>query len=273
MEDFEILYSDDDILVTNKISPIPVQKDKSGDEDLQTMLAFWLRNKGKVAERPSHANESRHQKHSGVFLEAAHRIDRRTSGIVVFARNQASLRILEKMFQDRSISKTYLACVEREPVPPSGKLENLLIQDKRSNRAIAKPILPAASVEKGKRAKTGETAILDYSLVAHSDRYFFLSIEPKTGRHHQIRAQLAAMGWPIKGDLKYGARRSNPSGRILLHAWKIEFHHPKTNDFISLTANPPSDETLWEFLLSQIESNAITDSTTRDASTRKQAQA
>ncbi|MCE5255222.1 MAG: RluA family pseudouridine synthase [Spirochaetaceae bacterium] len=224
---YEILSVDDDILVVNKLAPLPVLKDKTGDEDLQSLL-------------------KREHEEFADFLEAAHRIDRRTSGIVVFARNIRALQTLEKEFRTREIQKTYIACLEKEPVPPSGELRHTIIFDKRRNLSIALPC--------GDNAQ-GVLAEIHYSLISRSDRYFFVQVEPLTGRHHQIRAQFAATGCPIKGDLKYGARRSSPSGRIMLHAWKIAFPHPHTRQLISLTADFPNDETLWEVLKASLAVN------------------
>jgi 23S rRNA pseudouridine1911/1915/1917 synthase len=171
-------------------------------------------------------------------MEAAHRVDRRTSGVVVFAKNQESLATLDEAFRSRKIRKTYVACVEREPVPPEGTLVNMIQFDNRRNVSRALP--PDAQPGQGR-----SSARLAYRLACRSERYFFLDVEPETGRHHQIRAQLAAAGWPIRGDLKYGARRSCASGRIMLHARGIELHHPKTGALMQWEAAFPEDEPLW----------------------------
>jgi 23S rRNA pseudouridine1911/1915/1917 synthase len=239
---YEILYEDDDLLVANKIAPLPVLKDKSGDEDLQSMI---------LRERAGSLN----------FLEAAHRIDRRTSGVVVFAKNLSALRGLGEEFRERDIGKTYVACLEKEPSPSKGTLRHMMMQDPRRNIAVARPLDAApgkgaqgsgaksAAKDAARGAPNGAArAELSYSLIMKTDRYFFVEAKPLTGRHHQIRAQFAAMGWPIKGDLKYGARRSTLSGRIMLHAWKIELVHPMTGAALSLTAPLPTDETLWQVL-------------------------
>jgi 23S rRNA pseudouridine1911/1915/1917 synthase len=235
---YEILYEDDDLLVANKIAPLPVQKDKSGDEDLQSMI---------LRERAASLD----------FLEAAHRIDRRTSGVVVFAKNLAALRALGEEFRERDIGKTYVACLEKEPTPSNGTLRHMMMQDPRRNIAVARPLdaapgkgAPGAGAKSAAKSapNSAARAELSYSLILRTDRYFFVEAKPLTGRHHQIRAQFAAMGWPIKGDLKYGARRSTLSGRIMLHAWKIELVHPMTGAALSLTAPLPTDETLWQVL-------------------------
>lgn len=220
MKPYEIIHEDADILVINKLGAMPVQKDKSGDPNLQDMIK---------EERPDCA----------AFLEAAHRIDRRTSGILVFARNHAALAALDEAFRDRRIKKTYIACVEREPQPESGTLVHAIVTDTKRNISIA---LDPSKVGSRKVAR----AELWYELVSKTDRYFFVKAEPLTGRHHQIRAQFAAMGWPIKGDLKYGARRSSASGRIMLHSWKLSMPHPRTGALLEMTATPPDDETLWK---------------------------
>lgn len=217
MDQYVILFEDDDILVANKLAPIPVQKDKSGDASLQEMLQ---------AAR------------GGSRMEATHRIDRRTSGIVLFARTAFSVSALDAAFRERSIRKRYVACVEREPQPPAGRLEHLIVFDRRSNHS--KAIAPQAAVP-----KDASPASLEYRLACRSERYFFLDVTPETGRHHQIRAQLSAAGWPIRGDLKYGARRSCTSGRIMLHARAIEFMHPRSGASLAFEAPFPGDEPLW----------------------------
>lgn len=230
---YEILYQDEDILVANKLAPLPVLRDKSGDEDLQTLIS------------KDHPSDS-------VFLEAAHRIDRRTSGIVVFAKNAPALRKLEGAFRDRDIHKTYIACLEREPIPPEGLLKHMIVTDPKRNFSVARPIGPATgSTRAGAQASPaakGQNAVyaeLSYALRMKTERYFFVEAKPLTGRHHQIRAQFSAMGCPIKGDLKYGAKRSSLSGRIMLHGWQIEFEHPRTQAPLVFTAPLPPDETLW----------------------------
>ncbi len=228
MNPYEILYQDEDILVANKLAPLPVLRDKSGDEDLQTLI------------RKDHPEE-------GAFLEAAHRIDRRTSGIVVFAKNASALRIVEEAFRDREIHKTYIACLEKEPSPEEGLLKHMIVTDPKRNFSVARPIEPAAGYPRSGAGK-GQNAVyaeLSYALRMKTERYFFVEAKPLTGRHHQIRAQFSAMGWPIKGDLKYGAKRSSLSGRIMLHGWKIEMEHPRTHSPLTITAPLPPDETLW----------------------------
>jgi len=222
---YEILYEDDDILAANKLAPLPVLKDKSGDEDLQSMI---------MREHPEGKS----------FLEAAHRIDRRTSGIVVFAKNAAALRKLEESFRERDVHKTYIACLEKEPIPAEGVLKHMIIADPKRNISVARPMSVVAGTDKGHQGAV--EAELAYKLLMKTERYFFVEAKPLTGRHHQIRAQFAAMGWSIKGDLKYGAKRSSLSGRIMLHGWRTEFEHPRTGEALALKADFPTDETLWK---------------------------
>lgn len=231
MTQYEIIFEDDDILVVDKLAPLPVQKDKSNDMDLQTILAH-------DPDRPRH------------FLEAAHRIDRRTSGILIFARNAQALRTLEAAFRERQIHKTYLACLEKEPVPHEGTLRHRIVTDPVRNISRA---LPLGSPVQGGKAVPAE---LSYRLILPTERYFFVESSPLTGRHHQIRAQFAAAGWPIRGDLKYGARRSSPSGRIMLHGYRIEFDHPRSGEHMAFTAPLPRDETLWILLADFLERKA-----------------
>jgi len=233
MKAYEILFEDESILVANKLAPLPVQKDKSGDPDLQSLIV------------------KEHLAESG-FLEAAHRIDRRTSGITLFAKDKAALRVLDEDFRERKIKKTYIACLEKEPVPPEGTLIHAIVRDPRRNLTVARPIQASggSSVVNAGSGKAlipaTQTARLYYHLVLKTDHYFFVEVSPYTGRHHQIRAQFSVMGWPIKGDLKYGAKRSSPSGRIMLHGWRIEFRHPRTGESMNIQAPFPSDERLWE---------------------------
>ncbi|MCX7026066.1 MAG: RluA family pseudouridine synthase [Spirochaetes bacterium] len=249
MDPYEILYQDEDILAANKLAPLPVQKDKSGDPDLQGLIK-------KERLKPS------------AFLEAAHRIDRRTSGIILFAKNKSALRVLDEAFRDRTIRKTYIACLEREPIPPEGELVHLIVRDPRHNLTVARSVDAPGSLVPGESAagkdspgnaspRSAQIAKLGYRLILRTDRYFFVEVSPHTGRHHQIRAQFSAMGWPIKGDLKYGAKRSSPSGRIMLHGWRIEFIHPRTGESMDIKAPFPLDETLWQIFSESTEGQVV----------------
>jgi len=227
MKLYDIVFEDDEIVAANKLTPLPVQPDKSGDQDLQSLL------KAELASKPA-------------FLEAAHRIDRRCSGLVIFAKTPEALRSLEEAFRERRVTKRYVACLEKEPLPPEGILRHRIVSDPKKNRSLALEIKP--DTDSGKKRKDSVDAQLSYSLLMRTDRYFFVEARPLTGRHHQIRAQFSAMGWPIKGDLKYGARRSSPTGRIMLHGRSAEFEHPKSGELIKLVAPYPQDESLWVLL-------------------------
>ncbi len=224
MELYSILYEDADILIADKLAPIPVQKDKTGDKSLQD----YIREELSARENPA-------DKAAGAFLEAAHRIDRRATGAVLFAKSRIALSTLEAAFRDKRVEKEYLACVEREPEPPQGRLEHRLAWDKRRN--IVRSYRPDSV--------SGKPALLEYRVAGRSDHYFLVSVDLITGRHHQVRAQLSAIGCPIRGDLKYGARRSSPSGLIMLHARRIALSHPRTQARVEVLAPFPQAEPLW----------------------------
>jgi len=216
----EILYEDNHIILVNKRAGDLVQGDKTGDKTLGDFVKDYIKEK--------------YKKPGDVFLGTVHRIDRPTSGIVLFARTSKALTRLNKMFQDKEIQKTYWAVTENAPKQKAGTLIDYLVRNEKQNKSYA-----------SKTEKSGsKIAELNYTLEGKSDNYFFLRVEPITGRHHQIRVQLAAMGCIIKGDLKYGAKRSNKDGSIHLHAQKIEFEHPVSKLKISVTARPP-DEGNW----------------------------
>jgi 23S rRNA pseudouridine1911/1915/1917 synthase len=221
MEPYAILYEDEDILIANKLAPIPVQPEKTGDKSLQDLLREELALREGARAQP--------------FLEAAHRIDRRASGAVLFAKTHIALSTLEAAFRDKRVSKGYLACVEREPARAKARLEHKLAWDKRRNvvRAL------------GADSKSGKAAVLEYEVAGRSERFFFVAVNLITGRHHQVRAQLAAIGCPIRGDLKYGAKRSSPSGLIMLHARRLSLAQPRTEARIEILAPFPGAEPLW----------------------------
>jgi 23S rRNA pseudouridine1911/1915/1917 synthase len=231
MQLYTILYEDEDLLVANKLAPIPVQPEKTGDKSLQDLLREELaaREGGNPAAIAS--------------LEAAHRIDRRASGAVLFAKTHKALVTLEAAFRDKRVKKEYIACVEREPEPKEGKLEHNLAWDKRNNVVR---VLPAGS-------KSGKRAELEYHVAGQSDRYFFVAVNLITGRHHQVRAQFAAIRCPIRGDLKYGAKRSSSSGLIMLHSRRISFSQPRTEEAIEVVAPFPESESLWQAFVDENE--------------------
>lgn len=220
----EVLYEDNHIIAVNKTCNEIVQGDKTGDRPLSEIVKEYIKTK--------------YNKPGEVFLGVTHRLDRPTSGVVLFARTSKALARLNDMFKSHEqIRKTYWAIVQGTPKMPDAKLENYLIRNEKQNKSyISKP-----------NAKDAKLAILSYRMLAKGDNYSLLEIDLETGRHHQIRCQLAAIGCPVKGDLKYGAKRSNPDGGICLHALKIEFEHPVSHQLISIVAPVPQDK-LWNSL-------------------------
>lgn len=223
VNNLEVLYEDNHIIAVNKRSSDIVQGDKTGDIPLSEIVKQWLKNK--------------YNKPGNVFAGVVHRLDRPVSGVVVFAKTSKSLARLNKLFKDQHVAKTYIAAVCAPPPVDVGNLEHYLIKDSKKNKS--RPVSA-----KNKKAKK---AVLDYRLIGKSDRYYFLEIKPHTGRHHQIRVQLAAMGCSIKGDLKYGAPRSNSDGSIHLHAAQISFVHPVSNKEIDIRAPFPNDP-VWNWV-------------------------
>ncbi|MDE5842792.1 MAG: RluA family pseudouridine synthase [Muribaculaceae bacterium] len=213
----EVIYEDNHIIVVKKESGEIVQGDKTGDTPLSDHIKAYLKEK--------------YNKPGNVFCGVVHRIDRPVAGIVVFAKTSKALSRLNEMLRKNELHKTYWAVVEGKPAQPEGTLECYMRSDGRTNKShICPPSHPDA-----------KKAILKYHTVATGDRYSILEIQLITGRKHQIRLQLSSMGNPIKGDLKYGARRSNPDGGISLLAKHIEFTHPVSKLPISLTL-PPTPE-------------------------------
>ncbi|MDR3285957.1 MAG: RluA family pseudouridine synthase, partial [Prevotellaceae bacterium] len=215
-----ILYEDNHIIVVNKRVGEITQGDKTGDVPLGEMLKQYIK--------------IRDNKPGNVFIGVVHRIDRPVSGVVVFAKTSKALARLNNMFRDGNIHKIYYAIVKNKPQPEQATLIHNLLRNEKSNKSY----VTKEAANNSKQAK------LHYKLISCSDKYFLLEIELMTGRHHQIRCQLSAIGCPIKGDLKYGAPRSNEDGGISLHARKIEFIHPVTNANIEITAPFPEND-LW----------------------------
>ncbi len=218
----EVLYEDNHIIAVNKTCNEIVQGDKTGDTPLSETVKAYIKDK--------------YNKPGEVFLGVTHRLDRPTSGVVLFARTSKALTRLNEMFKSHEqIKKTYWAIVQGAPKVPEARLENWLVRNEAQNKSyIAKP-----------GAKEAKQAILTYKTLVKGEHYTLLEVKLETGRHHQIRCQLAAIGCPIKGDLKYGAKRSNPDGGICLHARKIEFIHPVKKENICITASVPNDS-LWQ---------------------------
>lgn len=225
-----VLYEDNHIIAVNKTCREIVQGDKTGDTPLSETVKAYIKEK--------------YQKPGEVFLGVTHRLDRPTSGVVLFARTSKALARLNEMFKSHEqIRKTYWAIVEHAPAQAEGRLEHWLVRNEKMNKSFV--------AKEG--AKDAKLAKLTYRTAAQSERYTLLEINLETGRHHQIRCQLAAIGCPIKGDLKYGARRSNPDGGISLHARRIEFIHPVSREPVSIIA-PVPDDRLWKAL-----ENCVTD--------------
>lgn len=217
----EILYEDNHIIIVNKTTSEIVQGDKTGDTPLSELLKQWLKEK--------------YNKPGNVFVGVTHRLDRPVSGIVVFAKTSKALSRLNDMFRLGEIKKSYWAIVQNNPPKQQEEITHFLVRNEKQNKSYAYDV-PRANAKK---------ATLSYSVIAKSDRYNLLEIDLKTGRHHQIRCQLAQIGCPIKGDLKYGAKRSNPDGGISLHARHIYFVHPVSQKTIDITAPVPNN-TLWK---------------------------
>lgn len=216
-----ILYEDNHIIVVNKKSGEIVQGDKTGDVPLSDMLKAFLKEK--------------YNKPGNVYLGVVHRLDRPVTGVVLFAKTSKALPRLNKLFAEHNqVKKTYWAIVGNKPAQESGTLTHWLTRNEKTNTARAYD----------HEVPNSKKAVLDYRLIAKSDRYYLLEVELHTGRHHQIRCQLAKIGCPVKGDLKYGAPRSNPDGSICLHARKLELEHPVTHELLSITAPVPLDA-LW----------------------------
>ena len=224
-----VLYEDNHIIAVNKTCNEIVQGDKTGDTPLSEIVKAYIKDK--------------YNKPGEVFLGVTHRLDRPTSGVVLFARTSKALTRLNEMFKSHEqIKKTYWAIVQGTPKQPEARLENWLTRNEQLNKSfIAKP-----------SAKEAKKAVLSYKTLVKGEHYSLLEIHLETGRHHQIRCQLAAIGCPVKGDLKYGAKRSNPDGGICLHARQIEFIHPVSKENICITAPIPEDS-LWQQLAASVQ--------------------
>ena len=216
-----VVYEDNHIIVVNKTASEIVQADKTGDTPLSETVKQYLKEK--------------YQKPGNVFLGVTHRLDRPVSGLVIFARTSKALTRLNEMFRSGEVKKTYWAVVKNAPKEPENVLVHYLVRNEKQNKSFAYD----------KEVPNSKKAILDYRLIGHSENYYLLEVDLKTGRHHQIRCQLAKMGCPIKGDLKYGAPRSNPDGSICLHARKVRFIHPVSKELIELVA-PLPEGNLWK---------------------------
>jgi len=219
--ELEILYEDNHVIVINKSASDIVQGDKTGDETLPDKIKNYLKVK--------------YDKPGNVFCGVVHRLDRPTSGAVVFARTSKALERLNAQFRDKETNKIYWAIVESRPEKEEATLIHYLRKNEKQNTSYASL----------KEVPGSKKAVLHYTLIASSDRYWLLEIKLETGRHHQIRAQLSSSGCVIKGDLKYGAKRPNKDGSICLHARELQFNHPTTKEVIKIIAPLPEDP-LWQ---------------------------
>jgi len=223
----EILYEDNHLIAVNKSSSELVQGDETGDKSLDISIKEYLKEK--------------YNKPGNVFLGVVHRLDRPVSGVVVFAKTGKALSRINTLFRDQNIRKTYWAIVKNKPVPSSGELNHYLTRNARQNKSYAHDSQVPES-------KTGRLA---YRTLISLKNYHLLEIDLFTGRHHQIRCQLAKINCPVKGDLKYGFPRSNPDAGICLHAREIRFIHPVRQQELLLTASPPKEK-LWSFFLEEM---------------------
>lgn len=222
-----VLYEDNHLIIVNKSVSEIVQGDKTGDTPLCDTLKAWLKEK--------------YAKPGNVFVGVPHRLDRPVSGAVVFAKTSKALARLNEMFRNGEVHKTYWAVVQQPPEREAAEITHYLVRNEKLNKSVAYD-----------SPRTGaKEAVLAYRTLCRSDNYTLLEVELKTGRHHQIRCQLAHIGAPIKGDLKYGARRSNPDGGISLHARQVSFIHPVSRQPIEVVAPVPADA-LWQYFEQQV---------------------
>lgn len=224
-----IVYEDNHLIIINKNPSEIVQGDKTGDIPLSETLKGYLKKK--------------YKKQGNVYLGVVHRIDRPVSGCVIFAKTDKALSRMNKLIQEREIKKLYWAVVKNKPPKESERLSHFLVKNEKQNKSYA----VKADVKNALKAE------MEYKLIASSDNYFLLEIQLFTGRHHQIRAQLAEIGCPIKGDLKYGFPRSNQDASIHLHARKVEFVHPVSKEKISVIAPLPKDA-IWSYFQNAVQS-------------------
>ena len=215
-----VVYEDNHIIIVNKTASEIVQGDKTGDTPLSEIVKQYIKEK--------------YSKPGNVFLGVTHRLDRPVSGIVVFAKTSKALSRLNEMFRNSEVKKTYWAIVKNRPELDEGELVHYMVKNEKQNKSYAYD----------KEVKDSKKAVLHYKLIGHSQNYYLLEVDLKTGRHHQIRCQLAKMGCPIKGDLKYGFPRSNPDGSICLHSRRVRFIHPVSKTEIDVVAPLPAGN-LW----------------------------
>jgi 23S rRNA pseudouridine1911/1915/1917 synthase len=223
----EIIYEDNHLIAVNKNCHEIVQGDKTQDIPLSETVKLWLK--------------ERYNKPGNIFAGVIHRLDRPVTGVVLFAKTGKALSRMNELFRLGKVKKTYWAIVRNAPPQPEGELIHWLVRNEKQNKSYA------CDTEK----KDAKKAVLQYRLIARSEHYYLLEIDLKTGRHHQIRCQLARIGLPVKGDLKYGADRSNPDGGISLHARHIAFEHPVSGLPVEIVA-PVPDDNLWKALAGSV---------------------
>ena len=224
----QVIYEDNHIIIVNKESGEIVQGDKTGDQPLSETVKQYIK--------------TTHNKPGNVFLGVVHRLDRPVSGVVVFAKTSRALARLNDMFREGQVHKTYWAIVQGKPGSEADTLTGWITRNEKQNKSYIHP----------REVRGSKQAVLKYRLLACTDRYSLLEVQLLTGRHHQIRCQLSAMGCPIKGDLKYGAKRSNPDGSISLHARRVEFIHPVSKLPIVAEATIPNDN-LWREITTSVQ--------------------
>ncbi len=217
----QIVFEDNHLLIINKKAGQLVQGDKTGDPSLLELIKNFIK--------------KRDAKPGNVFLGLVHRIDRPTSGLVIYAKTSKALSRLTQMVKNREIQKTYWAVTSKAEIPTQQRLVHYLQKNEKTNKSTVFP----------KATDGAKEAVLNYKILRVLDNFQLLEVDLETGRHHQIRAQLSKIGAPIKGDLKYGASRSNPDGGIHLHARKLEFIHPVTKELLTVTASVPENDAVW----------------------------
>ncbi|WP_298246596.1 RluA family pseudouridine synthase [uncultured Christiangramia sp.] len=223
-DNLQVLHEDNHIIIVNKRPGDIVQGDKTGDKPLSEVVKSYIKEK--------------YNKPGNVYLGVVHRLDRPTSGIVLFSKTSKALPRLNKLFQDKDAKKTYWAVVKEKPPRESDELIHFMKRNSKQNKSYAHK----------NEVPDSKKAVLDYKLIKELDRYYVLEIALHTGRHHQIRSQLSAIGSPIKGDLKYGFDRSNRDASIHLHSRELRFIHPVKKEEIHITAPPPKDP-IWDAIM------------------------
>lgn len=218
----QVLFEDNHLIAVNKPAGLLVQGDITEDKPLSEYVKEYI--------------ADRYKKPGAVFLGTVHRLDRPVSGVVVFARTSKALTRMNKLFQDREVEKVYWAISETRPEPLSGHLTHYIDKDRERN---------IASASLKQRSKTAKKAELDYELISQIGHHHLLEVKPQTGRPHQIRVQLARLGCPIRGDLKYGSPNPNTSGAIHLHCRTLAFQHPVRQEPVRITANPMDPDAIW----------------------------